>query len=74
MSLLRWLSNRVLATVPINEDPNPDAFSVEAYCRPQKPGDGTGHIWAFRPDTFQALFNEVYHYEDNGVSAIALGR
>ena len=65
----------ILASVPIKEMPNPDAFSVEAFHNPQKAGDGTGHIWCFRPDTFKALFEEVRLYEEiDGTSAIILGR
>lgn len=71
---LRELAGLMLASVPIRERPNADAFSVEALKNPQKPGDGTGHIWAFRPDTFRALFDEVCWYEDNGYSAIVVGR
>jgi hypothetical protein len=68
------LARVVLASVPIRERPNPDAFSVEGFSNPKKPGDGTGHIWCFRPDTFRALFDEVFWYEDNGYSAIVVGR
>jgi len=74
---LRDMARGVLATVPIHEKPNPEAFSVEAAKRPKgvrKAGDGTGHIWCFRPDTFKALFEEVWHYEDDGISAILVGR
>lgn len=71
---LRMLSLRILASVPINENPNLDAFSLAAQENPQKIGDGSGHIWCFRQDTFRAVFQEVYHYEDNGITAIILGR
>ena len=65
----------VLATVPNKETPNPDAFSVEAFHNPQKAGDGTGHIWSFRPDTFKALFEDVQLYEEvDRTSGIILGR
>lgn len=64
----------ILATVPVSETPNKDAFSVEAYHNPKKAGDGTGHIWAFRLDTFKALFTEIRHFESNGISAIVIGR
>ena len=64
----------ILASVPINETPNPDAFNAELFYHPRKCADGTGHIWYFRPDTFQALFREVVLYEDNGVNAILVGR
>lgn len=74
IGLLRDATDHVLASVPINETPNPDAFSLEAYHHPTKIGDGSGHIWCFRPDTFRALFERVDHYEDNGVTAIILGR
>lgn len=74
MQRLREMARGILATVPISEMPNPDAFSVEAFRNPQKAGDGTGHIWAMRPDTFRALFLEVWWYEDNGLSAIVVGR
>ena len=68
------LASVILATVPITETPNPDAFSIEAFRHPKKAGDGTGHIWCFRPDTFKALFKHIYHYEEIGVSALILGR
>jgi hypothetical protein len=68
------LAKVILASVPIHEWPNEDAFSVEAFEHPQKNGDGTGHIWCFRPQTFRELFDEVYWYEDNGFSAIVVGR
>jgi len=71
---LARLAGGILASVPIAEEPNPDAFSLEARRNPKKPGDGSGHIWCFRPDTFRALFREVWWYEDNGIDAIILGR
>jgi len=74
MSRLRMLAKGILATVPISEMPNEDTFSVEAYHKPKKAGDGSGHIWSFRPDTFKALFEDVWFYQDNGISAILLGR
>ena len=64
----------VLVATPINEFPNPDAFSVEASRNPRKNGDGSSHIWSFREPTLRPLFDEVWHYEDNGVTAIILGR
>lgn len=64
----------ILATTSINESPNPDAFSVRAYNRPAKIGDGSGHIWSFRQNTFLDLFEDVYYYDDNGVTAVVLGR
>jgi len=74
MVRLRGMARGVLATVPITEMPNPEAFSVEAYKNPQKAGDGSGHIWAFREDTIRALFEEVWHYETNGIFALIVGR
>jgi len=64
----------VLATTPINEFPNPRAFSIEAAAHPVVNGDGSSHIWSFREDTFRALFNEVLWYEDNGVTGLIVGR
>ena len=74
MERARGWGRVVLLTTPINEFPNPDAFSVEAFHNPRKNGDGSSHIWCFREDTVRALFDEVYHYEDNGVTAIVVGR
>jgi len=74
LRLLSTLAPRVIVTVPISENPNADTFSVEAFHNPRKAGDGSGHIWCPRPDTFRALFDEIEHYEDNGVSAIIVGR
>jgi len=71
---LRGMAKVILATVPISEMPNERAFFVDAYLQPEKAGDGSGHIWAFRPDTFKALFSEIQHYEDNSLSAIVIGR
>ena len=64
----------VLATTPINEHPNPRAFSIEAAANPVQNGDGSSHIWSFREDTFRALFSEVLWYEDNSVTALIVGR
>jgi len=74
LRLLTDCAKWILASVPINEDPNPDAFNAELAYHPRKCADGTGHIWYYRPDTFRALFREVVLYEDNGVNAILLGR
>lgn len=73
MARLRALTDVVLASVPISEAPNEDAFSVAAYRNPKRAADGTGHIWYFRPDTFRALFRQVRHYEDDRISAIGIG-
>jgi len=70
---LGHLTSVVLASVPISEPVNPDAFNVEAYRKPKKAADGTGHIWYFRPDTFRGLFSRVYHYQDDGISGIVVG-
>lgn len=75
MERLRIMAWGILVSVPISENPNPDAFSVEAYRNPRKAGDGSGHIWSFRPNTFRTLFEQVWHYEEvMGLSAIILGR
>jgi len=74
MATARKLGKGILATTPINESPNPRAFSVEAAANPVTNGDGSGHIWCFREDTFRALFDEVWWYEDNGVTALIVGR
>ena len=74
MERARVAGRVVLLTTPINEFPNPDAFSLEAFLNPRKNGDGSSHIWSFREDTVRALFDEVYHYEDNSVTAIVAGR
>lgn len=73
MAQLRDATGVVLAAVPISEPVNPDAFNVEAYRHPKKAADGTGHIWYFRPDTVKGLFSRVYHYQDDGISAIVVG-
>lgn len=74
IAVARQLGMGILATTPINEEPNPRAFSVDAAEHPVKNGDGSGHIWSFREDTFRALFEEVWWYEDNGVTALIVGR
>ena len=74
MEWARAAGRAVLVATPINEFPNPDAFSPEAFLNPRKNGDGSSHIWSFREDTLRALFDEVYHYEDNGVTAIVVGK
>lgn len=74
MMRLRELTDAVLASAPIHETPNPDAFSVEAYRNPRKAGDGTGHIWCFRPDTFRELFATVWWEKSiDGISMMVLG-
>jgi len=73
MEQLRGVSDIVLASVPISEAPNENAFNVAAYSNPKRVADGTGHIWYFRPATIKALFEQVYHYEDDGISAILVG-
>jgi hypothetical protein len=72
--LLTGVAKWILASVPINESPNPDAFNPELTYHPRKCADGTGHIWYWRPDSFRAMFGEVVLYEDNGVNAILVGR
>ncbi len=74
MEAARIMAPGILATVPINEGPNPRAFNFEAHANPKTPGDGSSHIWSFREDTFRAMFEEVWHYEDNGVTALIVGR
>lgn len=74
MERARATGRAVLVTTPINEFPNPNAFSMKAHLNPQKDGDGSSHIWCFREDTLRTLFGEVWHYEDNGVTAIVMGR
>jgi len=74
MVRLRELTGAVLASAPIKEQPNPDAFSVAAYRNPKKAADGTGHIWYFRPDTFRALFSSVWWEQDiDRTSLMVLG-
>lgn len=68
------MARGILATTPINETPNPRAFDLEAAAHPVQNGDGSSHIWSFREDTFRDLFSEVWHYEDNGVTAVIWGR
>ncbi len=69
------VAHGILASVPIRETPSPGAFSVEAFQHPKRGGDGTGHIWCFRRDSFKSLFTEIWHYEEiMGCSAIILGR
>ena len=74
MATIKQLGRGILATTDINEFPNPLAFNLAAHANPQTNGDGSSHIWSFREDTFKALFDEVWHYEDNGVTAIIWGR
>jgi 2-polyprenyl-3-methyl-5-hydroxy-6-metoxy-1,4-benzoquinol methylase len=74
MERARVAGGILLVTTPINEFPNADAFSVEAFHAPRKNGDGSAHIWCFRENTFRALFDEIWHYEDNGITAIVMGR
>ncbi len=74
LARLSELARGVLVSVPINEKPNPRAFEVEAFHRPLANGDGSGHIWSFRRETVRALFSELWHYEEVGICAIALGR
>jgi len=74
MGALEAKSNAILASVPINESPNANAFDLDRYHRPRAIGDASGHIWSFRPETFMAMFSEVWHYEDNKVTAIVWGR
>lgn len=74
MARLRSRARGILVSVPISEMPNEDAFSLEAGRNPKKPGDGSSHIWCFREDTVRALFEEVWHYWDDGISAILVGR
>ena len=74
MARLREKAEIIVASVPITETPNEDAFNIDRYWHPQKPGDGSGHIFCFREDTFKALFEEIYQYETDGISAIIVGR
>lgn len=68
------MTRGILATVPINEAPNEAAFWVERYHHPQAIGDGSGHITSFRRDTFCALFETIWHYEEFGITALVVGR
>lgn len=74
MEALRGVTDFVLASSPINETPNPKVFDVKAYQNPWKIGDGSGHIWYYRADSFRALFSHIYHYESNDVTAFVFGR
>ncbi len=74
METARAMTRGILATVPINEEPNQRSFNLEAHANPKQAGDGSSHIWAFKEATFRALFEEVWHYEDNGITALILGR
>ena len=74
MERLRGMAKVILASVPIAEMPNENAFDVDRHWNPQRAGDGSGHIWCFREDTFKALFQEVHHFETDGISAIIVGR
>lgn len=71
---VRGKARALFVTTPINELPNPRAFDIDAYHEPRAIGDGSGHIWCFREQSFRALFDEVWWYEDNGVTAIIVGR
>ena len=74
MDTLRDMTDFVVASSPINETPNPRVFDVKAYENPWKIGDGSGHIWYYRAETFRSLFSQVHHYEDNGITAFVFGR
>lgn len=74
MKALRRVASFVMASSPINETPNPKVFDVESYQNPWKIGDGSGHIWYYRADTFRSLFSQIYHYESNDVTAFVFGR
>ncbi len=54
----------LLASCPINEQPNPNAFNLDLYGREQKWADATGHIWYMDDDGFKSLFDdwEIVHY------------
>lgn len=74
IEVAREKAGALFVTTPINEQPNERAFDVDAYKEPRAIGDGSGHIWSFDASTFAGLFDEVWWYEDNGVTAIILGR
>ncbi len=78
LSLMRGLgciSDGMLASSPINEEPNPLAFDYERQRNPLRIGDGSAHIWSFRPDTFRSLFSEIWHEETfDNVTFLVYGR
>lgn len=68
------MARGILATVPTNEEPTATAFRTDRYHHPQWIGDGAGHITSFRRDTFCALFRDIWHYEEFGITALVVGR
>lgn len=73
------MSKYLVASCPINEQPNPDAFDVALYGVEQKWADATGHIWAMDEAGFKGLFDgyEIVHFETVlpcGIAVVKGGR
>lgn len=50
----RWVVGVGPTTEPLNES---NAFAFTMIAQPQRPGDGTGHIWYMDVDGFRSLFD-----------------
>ncbi len=70
------ISKYVVASCPMNEQPNPDAFDVSLYGVEKKWADATGHIWSMDEDGFKSLFDgyAIEYFEIADPCGIALVR
>ena len=71
--LMRKVGRYILVSVPVNEEPNEDAFNINKFGKETKMGDATGHIHHFDRDTLEFHFNEILDEWTNGIHLILGG-
>lgn len=68
------IGNYILISVPVNEEPNPDAFNLDKFGRETKMGDATGHIHHFTYDSLAKYFTKEIDYWTNGIHMVIGGK